>query len=336
MNFQYLAPVPRGKDLLDLAFRKARERGTTKKLNGSWLEIIQKKEALKLDIIKDVLVQKLDSLVNAFPSPDTLPEFYKTLFSLTQNVPLYKKSRTSLTWAAEKIREIHRLGVKKTARASDKPTINAAGREVYGRISSILKQITPPLHALEESREIMRTYPDIKEMFTVCIYGFPNVGKTTLLNELTGSRAKVASYAFTTVSINSGFMKVDNQDIQVLDVPGSLARKDKMNLIEKQAELVMNDLAKVEIFVFDLSETSGYSTELQEQLYQKIRKQKEVLVYVSKKDLTPEEVLTNFPQETYTSEELKEEIVKKLPIPKDDTKIADSADSADGDTEELI
>ncbi len=313
MNFQYLAPVPRGKDLLDLAFRKARERGTTKKLKGRWLEIIQKKEALKLDIIKDVLAQKLDSLVNDFPSPYTLPEFYKTLFSLTQNVPLYKKSRTTLTWASEKIREIHRVGVKKTARASDKPTINAAGREVYGRISSILKQITPSLHALEESREIMRTYPDIKEMATVCVYGFPNVGKTTLLNELTGSNAKVASYAFTTVSINSGFMKISDRQIQVLDVPGTLARKDKMNLIEQQAELVLQLLANVVIFVFDISETSGHSVEEQERLYQKIKKHKDVLVYVSKKDIIDEKQMKTFPYEHYSLEELREEIGIRVP-----------------------
>ena len=308
MNFQYLAPVPRGKDLLDLAFRKARERGTTKKLKGSWLEIIQKKEALKLDIIKDVLVQKLDSLIKDFPSSYTLPEFYKTLFSLTQDVPLYKKSRTTLTWASEKIREIHRQGVKKTARARDKPTINAAGREVYGRLSSILRQITPSLHALEEAREIMRTYPDIKEMFTVCIYGFPNVGKTTLLNELTGSRAKVASYAFTTVSINCSFRNVDQQKIRVLDVPGTLARKDKMNLVEQQAELVLTLLANVVIFVFDLSETSGHSVEEQERLYQKIQKQKDVLVYVSKKDLIDSALLHSFAHRHYALKELKEKI----------------------------
>ena len=100
----------------------------------------------------------------------------------------------------------------------------------------------------------MRTYPDVKEMFTVCIYGFPNVGKSTLLNKLTTSKATVAAYAFTTKEINAGYFTVEDKKIQVFDVPGTLARENKMNYIELQAELVVKELADIIIYVFDVSE----------------------------------------------------------------------------------
>lgn len=158
----------------------------------------------------------------------------------------------------------------------------------------------------------MKTYPDIKEMFTVCIYGFPNVGKTTLLNKLTGTTAKVAAYAFTTVTINSGHMKLAGETIQVLDVPGTLARKEKMNLIELQADLVLKELASVIIYVFDISEYGGYSVKKQEQLLQNLKKDKRLLVYISKTDLVEPSVVQQFNYKHYSFEQLKEEISKIL------------------------
>ena len=153
----------------------------------------------------------------------------------------------------------------------------------------------------------------MKEMFTVCLYGFPNVGKTTVLNKLTGTKAEVAAYAFTTKSINAGYFTLDGEKIQVLDVPGTLAREEKMNLIELQAELVLQELANLIVFVFDLSEQGGYSIEKQEKLLKKLEKMdksKRVLIYVSKSDLISEEELGEFKHKHFTLEEIKEQIVK--------------------------
>ena len=155
----------------------------------------------------------------------------------------------------------------------------------------------------------MRTYPDIKDLPTVCIYGFPNVGKSTLLNKLTKTKAEVAAYAFTTKSINAGYATIKSKKIQFLDVPGTLARKDKMNLIERQADLVLDDLADIIIYVFDLTETCGFSFKEQEMLFKKLGKRK-VLVYLSKQDLMDEGKISEFKVKHYSLKELKENIGK--------------------------
>ncbi len=309
MNFQLIPNIETPKSLLDGAFRHARERAGQKKFQGEWAERSRRKECLKIDVVTEHLVSKLERYLQAFPAEKGLPDFYLKLMHLTIDYVLYKKSLASLKWLQRRIQGFQKEYARKVAKGNHPTKFRQATMEFYGRVSSIVKQVGSNLEYLGEVRKIMRTYPDIKDLYTVCIYGFPNVGKSTLLNKLAGSKAKVAAYAFTTTTINSGFIKTEDRAIQILDVPGTLARKDVMNPIELQAELVRTDLAGLVIYVFDLSESSGYSYEQQEELYRAI-KDENVLVYVSKTDITDPEILKKFKHKYYTFEQLKEKIIQ--------------------------
>jgi len=54
----------------------------------------------------------------------------------------------------------------------------------------------------------------------IALVGNPNAGKTTLFNSLTGSHQKVGNYAGVTVEKVSGYLKLDDEIVECIDVPG--------------------------------------------------------------------------------------------------------------------
>lgn len=71
-----------------------------------------------------------------------------------------------------------------------------------------------------EKGEEMRIGVELLVIADIGFVGFPNAGKSSLLNLLTNARSKVAGYPFTTKIPQLGAMRYDDQDIILADIPG--------------------------------------------------------------------------------------------------------------------
>ncbi len=79
---------------------------------------------------------------------------------------------------------------------------------------------TPRFAQPGEKGQEMRIGVELLVIADIGFVGFPNAGKSSLLNLLTNARSKVAGYPFTTTIPQLGAMRVGDQDVILADIPG--------------------------------------------------------------------------------------------------------------------
>ena len=98
----------------------------------------------------------------------------------------------------------------------------------------------------------------------VVVSGPPNVGKSSLVNELSSAEVKVASYPFTTREIHLGHIDMKFYKIQLVDTPGLLDRPlSERNEIELKAIYALKYLPNLIIFMLDPSKQRYYEPDKQ-------------------------------------------------------------------------
>jgi GTP-binding protein len=61
---------------------------------------------------------------------------------------------------------------------------------------------------------------ELQIMADIGLVGFPNAGKSSLLDRFTNARPKIAPYPFTTKIPNLGVLTFDDRDVIIADIPG--------------------------------------------------------------------------------------------------------------------
>lgn len=288
MNFQGLGQIQDYQYYLDVAFNAAKKIASQERQNTDANDRLNKSKDIELARVKEVssrLQKPLKQLLESFPSLDGMTEFYQELVRNSLEYDSLKKSLGTINWGVQKIDEFAKKTNLKIKRDKQIFDINRHRREFYGRASSFMKQIGPSLLILEQARKTMKEFPSIKQKwFTVAIAGFPNVGKSTILQKLTGSKPQVKNYAFTTKSLNVASFG-ETAIVQCIDTPGTLNR-EKMNAIERLADIAMKYEADLILYVFDA--TLQIDAKEQIALYNKIKElDKPMLIYASKTDINP-------------------------------------------------
>jgi len=282
--------VLNSKDMLDIYFKRA-----SKIQIHDRNALYKKKKTIiaRTDSFATNIVSHLEKYVKDFPSIEQLPIFYQDILAIKIDVNKLKKSLGAVDWARKTCNTIYLKQVKSLRKSLDVDFLLDKQREIYGRMSSVVKQISKDLDTLSEAQKIMKDLPDIHDIPTVVIAGYPNVGKSSLLRRLSSAKPAVAQYPFTTKEIHVGHIerteRYEKKRYQIIDTPGLLDRPlYERNNIEKQAIAALSNLADLIVFILDVSETCGYSLEDQKSLLSKVKKmfnESSIIIVENKADI---------------------------------------------------
>jgi nucleolar GTP-binding protein len=222
------------------------------------------------------LTSQLESYVKNFPSLDKLPMFYQEIIDIKIDTNKLKKSLGAVDWARKTVIMVYQTQSSSLTKSGNVEFLKQKQKEIYGRVSSIVKQVDKNLLFLASAQKILRTFPDIEDIPTVVIAGYPNVGKSSLIRQLSAAKPEVAQYPFTTKQIYVGHMEktvhYEKKQYQIIDTPGLLDRPlSERNKIEKQAIAALRHLADLIVFIFDPSGTSGYQMDDQTLMLENIK-----------------------------------------------------------------
>lgn len=142
-------------------------------------------------------------------------------------------------------------------------------RAALGRMATICKRLKDPLVYLEQVRQHLGRLPSIDpNTRTLVICGYPNVGKSSFLKNISRADVDIQPYAFTTKSLFVGHFDYKMLRFQAIDTPGILDHPlEEMNTIEHQSICAIAHLRAAVLYFMDLSEQCGYSVSAQVSLF---------------------------------------------------------------------
>ena len=105
----------------------------------------------------------------------------------------------------------------------------------------------------------------------MCV-GFPNVGKSAIVNAISNANMDVQLFAFTTRMLSLGHVNYGGIEWQVLDTPGILNKPlEERNTIEMMTIMALAHLRATTLFVVDISEECGWAVAEQVALFNAIK-----------------------------------------------------------------
>ncbi|MHA1204978.1 MAG: FeoB small GTPase domain-containing protein [Candidatus Heimdallarchaeaceae archaeon] len=85
----------------------------------------------------------------------------------------------------------------------------------------------------------------------ILLMGNPNVGKSVFFNRLTGAKVTVSNYPGTTVDYSKGYMRLEDEDFEVIDVPGTFSLEPRDKAEEVAVKMFRENKDSVIIIVID-------------------------------------------------------------------------------------
>lgn len=271
---------------------------------------IKVRELSRVEFLGELIFNKTDPVVKKTVNFRELPAFQKELAGSLVNLDELKRALHSVGWAGKKVFDLSLQYRSKMRGKKDLGEITRLRKQFEKRSEDIIDGVANDIKIINKCEKTLRKMPSVRKMKTVLIAGYPNVGKSSILNKLSDSKVDVQPYPFTTKQILVGYMKHGYQRFQLIDTPGVLDREAR-NPIEKQAATALKHLSDKVLFVVDPSETCGYTLEQQKDLLERVKKElkPDVMIVYSKADLKAHKGLSVSTKDDESIAKLKQEII---------------------------
>lgn len=244
-------------------------------------------ELEKIRFLNEKINTDLKKIIKRFPKFDKINPVYTKLINTTQiKVSQTKDDLAKILWIINKSDEFTENFLYKIKKSNSQKTIGFLMGKYLGKINSLFRKNKTLFSNLDKTAQFMNKLPEFKNLFTVAIGGFPNVGKSTLMKKITNSKVEIKNYPFTTKGLMFGYINVNQtKQIQFIDTPGLLGRNIQNN-IEKRAQIILSEYANFIVFVLDFTQTCGFEIKSQIKLLkQTFNTNKNIVIYLSKKDI---------------------------------------------------
>jgi len=261
-------------ELLDIAFGRVSKLSLS--VPGRRVSRVRRRQRLESQRIKSfvkIILGKLRNALDNLPFFELLDPFWRDMLELHISSDDYKRFLGRIKASIRVIEGLEREYVRKVSRAGSVGEVVRLRRAAFGRIVSVLKKLDINMVGLRDVVSKLRRLPAFdRGLPTIVVGGYPNVGKSTLVNVFSTAKLEIAEYPFTTREIGLGHIFTDMGKCQIVDTPGLLDRplKDR-NKIELRAIFALKHFADLIIFIIDPSETCGYPLEKQVNLYKEVK-----------------------------------------------------------------
>lgn len=290
-NFKQIHKIPTASELIDITLSKTQRKTPTVICAGFKISRIRKFYMRKVKFMQSSVNEKLGGIVDGFPKLNDIHPFYGDLMNVLYDRDHYKLALGHINKAKNIVDNIATDYIRLLKYSDSLYRCKQLKRAALGRMCTLIKKLKSSLSYLEEVRKHLSRLPSIDtNSRTLILTGFPNVGKSSLINNMTKANVDVQPYPFTTQSLFVGHTDYKYSKWQIIDTPGILDHPlDQRNTIEMQAITALAHLNACILFLLDISETCGYTIPQQISLFNNIKplfQAKPLVIVLTKIDLS--------------------------------------------------
>ncbi|KAF2469679.1 nucleolar GTP-binding protein-like protein [Lindgomyces ingoldianus] len=294
--------VPTSQEFLDIVLSRTQRRLPTQIRAGFQISRIRAFYTRKVKYTSETFTERLSGTIQAFPRLQDIHPFHRDLLNTLYDADHFRIALGQLNTAKSLIEAVSRDYVRLIKYGQSLFQCKQLKRAALGRMATICKRLKDPLVYLEQVRQHLGRLPSIDpNTRTLVICGYPNVGKSSFLKNISRADVDIQPYAFTTKSLFVGHFDYKMLRFQAIDTPGILDHPlEEMNTIEHQSICAIAHLRASILYFMDLSEQCGYSVSAQIALFHSIKPlfaNKLVFIVINKIDLMRPEDLDPATQE---------------------------------------